>query len=365
MAIMTRASSTPIAAYRPRPPRSAQRARDIGVDRSISSRPSVSSEAQPSTRVAVAKPARMSPNVMNASWRNAPAPDSRSICGNAAWKIASVSGERPCSVSLNDGAAAPNTKPIRPMPIPHQNGERQPLAERARERPAEAQRERRQSAATGSACTAPRSRRANATTPTANSDDGEHDGRDERRPVEAADERLVVDGPAPPGQVRERREGRRRVLVAVGEVAEQEDGARRSPPTAPRPDERGQRERDGSRRQRDDADPQAEPERPTSTRSRRPGSVPNVPATYVQSGRDEDDDRHPGEVRGELLERDPALAERRRRDELEAARAGPRSRASRTAPGPTTGAAIRPSDAAVFQAIEPPSVSIAVGNGLP
>ncbi len=28
-------------------------------------------------------------------------------------------------------------------------------------------------------------------------------------------------------------------------------------------------------------------------------------------------------------------------------------------------AAMRPSDAAVFQAIEPPSVSIIVGNGLP
>ena len=61
MATMTTSVMTPIAAYTPRPPRSAQRARDIGVDRSTSSRPSVSSEAQPRTSVAVANPARMSP----------------------------------------------------------------------------------------------------------------------------------------------------------------------------------------------------------------------------------------------------------------------------------------------------------------
>jgi hypothetical protein len=67
----------------PSPPATAQRARDIGVVRSISSRPPVSSEAQPFTSVEAAKPARMNPNVMNASCRNAPAPV-RSMFGKIA-----------------------------------------------------------------------------------------------------------------------------------------------------------------------------------------------------------------------------------------------------------------------------------------
>ena len=54
---------------------------DIGVDSSVSSRPPVSSVAQPLTSVAAANPTRINPNVMNASWRNAPAP-LRSRFGN-------------------------------------------------------------------------------------------------------------------------------------------------------------------------------------------------------------------------------------------------------------------------------------------
>ena len=69
-----------------------------------------------------------------------------------------------------------------------------------------------------------------------------------------------------------------------------------------------------------------------------PGSVPKaVPATYVRQGDDDDHERHAGQVRGELLERDAAHAERRGRDELQAARDAPRTRASTTARGWTTG----------------------------
>ena len=278
-----------------------------------------------------------------------------------------MSGERLCSVSLNDGAAAPNTKPIRPIadPPPERRAAaaRRASARTARRGPG---RTTGHAAATGSACVAPRSRRANATTPTANRATASDDGRDERRPVEAADERLVVDGPAAPGQVRERREGRCRVLVAVGEVAEQERRPRRSPPTAPRPTNGRQRERDRSRRQRDDADPRGRTRTATSTRSRRPGACRTSPRRTCMSAVDEDDDRHPGQVRGELLERDPALAERRRRDELEAPAAG---LARRACPDSARTDHRRGHQAratrAVFQAMEPPSVSMATGNGLP
>ncbi len=84
MPTMITSVMTPIAANSPRPPASAQRARDIGVESSVSSRPPASSDAQPFTSVATANPTRMIPNVMNASWRNAPAP-LRSMLGKMVW----------------------------------------------------------------------------------------------------------------------------------------------------------------------------------------------------------------------------------------------------------------------------------------
>jgi hypothetical protein len=57
----------------PAPPLMAQRARLRGVARIISSRPEFSSEAQPDTSEAAARPARMTPNSTNRSWRKPPA----------------------------------------------------------------------------------------------------------------------------------------------------------------------------------------------------------------------------------------------------------------------------------------------------
>src|SRR5689334_3994668 len=65
---------------------------------------------------------------MNASWRNAPAPLDRSIDGKIDLKIETVSGGSWASAFVNDGAAAPKTKPMRPTPTPHHtaSGKRSP-----------------------------------------------------------------------------------------------------------------------------------------------------------------------------------------------------------------------------------------------
>ena len=67
---MPTASTTVMAAMAdsaPTPLLMAQRSRPTGVVSSISSRPDVSSEAQPPTIVAAAKPTTMNPNWMNRS----------------------------------------------------------------------------------------------------------------------------------------------------------------------------------------------------------------------------------------------------------------------------------------------------------
>ena len=54
------------------PPLSAQRRRDSGVDSTISSRPDVSSDAQPATSVTAARPPSTMPNSMKSSCRKPP-----------------------------------------------------------------------------------------------------------------------------------------------------------------------------------------------------------------------------------------------------------------------------------------------------
>src|SRR4051794_34690917 len=138
MPAMTITVNSAMAASTPRPPSIAQRNRETGTESSISSRPSFSSEAQPPTSVAAAKPARMNPKVTKASWRKAPAPDSRSTLGKTLRKIDSVCGDSFASASVNEIAAAPKMNPITPTPIPH-HARGEPLTERALERPAEAE----------------------------------------------------------------------------------------------------------------------------------------------------------------------------------------------------------------------------------
>ena len=63
--------TTPIAASTPSPLRTAQLARDRGVDRTTSSRRRPSSPAQPARNDAPARPMMNEPKLKNVSWRSA------------------------------------------------------------------------------------------------------------------------------------------------------------------------------------------------------------------------------------------------------------------------------------------------------
>ena len=101
-------------------------------------------------------------------------------------------------------------------------------------------------------------------------------------------------------------------------------------------EERREREREAAEAHRDEADPEREADRADE----RDLVAERGVAERVRADREHDrEDRHREpehrQVRGELLEGDPALAERRGGDEVEAARARPRRRACRTGRGST------------------------------
>ena len=126
--------------------------------------------------------------------------------------------------------------------------------------------------------------------------------------------------PAEPRQVRHARERRHRRLVAIEHVPAQQDGAGDPGRGAP-PDEGRQREGHRPGRERDETDPQGEPDRGlgrdlvAGQRGERRSGHPRT-----ECGHDHDD-RHPGQVGEQLLDGDPAESKRRDRDELEAAAA--------------------------------------------
>ena len=123
-------------------------------------------------------------------------------------------------------------------------------------------------------------------------------------------------------------------------------------PAMPAAERRGRGTVTGRRRGHRRPAPEADPERRTRTRlerdlvaGQRRRTPEPTPATRVRRGRD---DRHAGEVGRQLLERDAALAERRRGDELEAAPArlaGERRRRGRRS---TTAPTIEGEDRAVL-----------------
>ena len=289
---------------------------------------------------------------MNASWRNAPAPDCRSMLReDAAWKIASGVGrqalERPA-----ERRRRPRRRrtPIRPIPIPHAERERQPLAERARDGPAEAEQRTPGRRGQGIAPSRPRSRRANASTPTANrtiatqrspaASDAQSNCADERAGggrssrTRSGSRTARRPGPRPDSRWRSSRTGGpRRAIAGRGAAPDERRRARRR--RTPKPARR-RRPTGANPRRRGRRDRVAGAASPNGIRRRRCEAVTRTTMAM------------PGEVGGELLERDPALAERRRGDELEAAAAG----LGRERPGQrersTTGAAIRPSEAPVL-----------------
>ena len=215
------------------------------------------------------------------------------------------------------GPAAPSTNANAPTPIPQAraSGSRSPNDRLVGPR--------RPSVASGNAghgmrLVDPRSRREKASTPIAN-----------RTIVTSATSPSESQSGWPisgwwwtvqPNQVRfaSAREGGDRRLVAVEEVATDEHGPG-DPGRRPTPDERRQGERDRARGERHEADPQGEPDG-IQRRDLVAGQRAEEGAGHP--GRDGDDDHHdehPGQVREQLLDRDPAQAERGHGDELHAA----------------------------------------------
>ena len=134
-------------------------------------------------------------------------------------KRSSVDGDMLAISSPKDRAAAPITNANAPTPIPQAraSGSRSPNDRLVGPR--------RPSVASGNAGHGMRLVDAEVAPREGLDADREQDDRDERHepqrePVGLADERLVVDRPAEPGQVREAREGGDRRLVAVEEVAD-------------------------------------------------------------------------------------------------------------------------------------------------
>ncbi len=201
------------------PPASAQRARPRGVARTISSRPDVSSDAQPPTNDAAARPARMIPNSTNSSWRNPPGAGVVDVRKDGRQQLDEL---RRVLQLLHEaaGRAAQDQAEESDADAP---GER--LAPRlvliARpSRPTEPQ-QRARHGWRGQ-------RRRDADVPASEGLDPHHQQRDDherheghRRPVVLAGERDVVVGPAPPGQVRERSQlGDRRPVAVHDEPGE-------------------------------------------------------------------------------------------------------------------------------------------------
>ena len=134
---------------------------------SISSRPDVSSEAQPATSVAAANPTMMNPSSMKTIWRKPPALV-MSTFGKTLLKIAMVSGDRSLKASASEPLAAAMTNPKTPRPMPHARavGSRSP-----NDRPTGPRTPRTALGRPGVAMAldAPRSRRENASVPSASS----------------------------------------------------------------------------------------------------------------------------------------------------------------------------------------------------
>ena len=297
------------------PPAITHRARAVGVARTISRRPSVSSDAHFETNVAPANPAAMK-NSCTYSWRKPPA-DARSKSGKIVPKMLQQVGAAARSGPPSARRATRACAPMRPRPIPHARargswspkarliGPRTPRTAAGRpgsERPA----------------VTPRSRRVNSSTPMARNDDRHDPHERQARPVVLADERDVVGRPAERAQGRDRADD----VQAVGDPQDDHDetgDARR----AGAAEERRQGERQPPKNR---AMKPTQRAKPTDGQGRDRVAERGVAEQRRADRGGDGEDRHREaehrQVGGQLLERDPALAERRGRDEVEAAAAG-------------------------------------------
>ena len=185
---------------------------------------------------------------------------------------------------------------------------------------------------------APMSRRANASTPITSRTTVTSSDRHERRPVVRVGQRDVVRRPAQPAEVGQRRERRDRRLVAVDDEAAEHD----RPGDAGRgaaADERRQGERDGTRREGEQGQPDRVARGRLRPRSRRRAGPLTVCADEHE--RQEDHERGDRQARrrapNSFSSAMPAARQRGRGDELEAAAARLERRASPTGRGSTTG----------------------------
>ena len=202
------------------PPSAPGRAASRGASRAC---PSVSSEAQPPTSVAAANPARMNPNWMKTSWRKPPA-----LVMSTLGKTCRRSRSCPATGPERIGQRAAGGREHEPEDARGRCPRRGPSAA-ARRTTARSGRARPGSPAgrpgVGMALDAPRSRRANASTPSARSDDRHERDRDQRRPVERARQRAGGPRSSRTRSGSRWREDRHERLVAV----EQEPGEQHEP----------------------------------------------------------------------------------------------------------------------------------------
>ena len=146
----------------------------------------------------------------------------------------------------------------------------------------------------------------------------EHDADDpderERRPVELPDERDVVLHPSERAQ-----DGQRPDVEAVHGPREREGDAGDAGRAGPA-EERGERECEPAEEQGGEPEPQREADGPSGRIGSPSAASPKVfELTVIIDGHERQGEDEHRQVRGDLLDRDPALAEGRRGDEVEAA----------------------------------------------
>ena len=164
-------------------------------------------------------------------------------------------------------------RPKRPIPRPHASAAGARRADRASQRAREAE-QRARHRGVGRAVVTPMSRRAKASMPIGEQRDRDQREQGDRRPVVLAGQGDVVEGPAPPGQVGERRQRRDRRLVAVEDEAGEHDRPG-DPGGAPRPTNGPEGEGQAARRPATEARARSRSRRPRTLISS-PGSVANA-----------------------------------------------------------------------------------------
>ena len=296
------------------PPATTHLARASGVASTTSRRPPVSSEAHFETNVAAANPAAIR-NSSRYSWSQLPAVV-KSKPGKICLKIRPIEGSL-ATWSANGPASEASSAPqiARPMPQDSARGSWSPNARLTGPRTprTSAGRDGRESPAV-----TPRSRRLNSSRPTTrNTTPSRPTARtptQSKKPTSGMWVTVQWNGliasSGPPIS--------RPLAIQSSIISEHRDACR-----AGASQQRGEREGDPAEEHGDDADPDREPERIAERDLVAQRRVAEGVRAHDEHDRDHQH-RQPqqDEVGGQLLERDPALSERRGRDDVEAAAGG-------------------------------------------